>query len=228
MSRNRRQHHRYRVPNQQGTLQFAHPAAVLDLSRTGASIETTERLVPGRSYPLQFEGASGLEVTTRGRVVWCKLTGTRENEDGDSTPIYRAGLEFEESLPEAGSLLLDSLDATVQAVDTRIRARYKMSDLASTLLLHDQASFRVRVLSRSGMGAEMEYSPRIGSIMDFELPLDEPVEVRGRVADVNPAAEDPTRFLVGIEFVNLSSRVQGQLDRYIERLRDLAPSNDSP
>ena len=39
------------------------------------------------------------------------------------------------------------------------------------------------------MGAEMEYSPRIGSMLDFVLPLDEPLELRGRVADVNPAAE---------------------------------------
>jgi hypothetical protein len=69
------------------------------------------------------------------------------------------------------------------------------------------------------MGAELEYSPRVGSMLEFVLPLDEPLELRGRVVDVTPAAENPTRFLVGIEFVNVPSRVQGELDRYIESLR---------
>jgi hypothetical protein len=69
------------------------------------------------------------------------------------------------------------------------------------------------------MGAEMEYSPRVGSMLEFVLQLDEPVDIRGRVADVNPAAEDPTRFLVGIEFVSVAPRAQGQIDRYLESLR---------
>ena len=59
----------------------------------------------------------------------------------------------------------------------------------------------------------MEYSPRVGSMLEFVLPLDEPLELRGRVADVNPAAENPTRFLVGVEFVSVSPLAQGQLDR---------------
>ena len=65
----------------------------------------------------------------------------------------------------------------------------------------------------------MEYSPRVGSMLEFVLPLDEPLELRGRVTDVTPAAENPTRFLVGIEFVNVSSIAQGQIDRYLESLR---------
>jgi hypothetical protein len=158
-------------------------------------------------------------VTTLGRVVWCKLTGMRSNEDGDSAPLYRAGLEFEEGLPEMASRLIDRLDqASAQTVDTRVRARYKMSDLASTLLLREQASFEVRTLSRQGMAAELEYSPRVGSMLEVVLQLDQPLEVRGRVADVKPG-EHPTRYLVGVEFVNLLPSTQSQLDRYIEGLR---------
>jgi hypothetical protein len=62
-------------------------------------------------------------------------------------------------------------------------------------------------------------------MLEFVLPLDEPIELRGRVADVNPAAENPTRFLVGIEFVNVPPMAQGQIDRYLESLRSkLAPT----
>jgi hypothetical protein len=220
MAQDRRHHRRYRVADLSGTLQFSHPARVIDLSRSGAAIETSERLAPGRTYSLQLgEVESGVTSTTA-RVIWCKLTGTRESSDGDSIPIYRAGLEFEGVLAEPASLLLDQLDDDgLAGVDTRLQARYKMSDLASTLLLRDRAGFEVRSLSRAGMGAEMEYSPRVGSMLEFVLPLDEPVEIKGRVADVVPAEEDPRRFLVGIEFVGLGSVAQIQLDRYIARLR---------
>jgi hypothetical protein len=220
MSQDRRNHRRYQVGELAGTLQFNHPARVLDLSRSGAAVETAERLVPGRTYNLQLEGPSGTVTSTTGNVVWCLLTGMQEASNGESTPIYRAGLEFDRDLDEPALRFLDRLDeSAAAAVDTRLRARYKLSDLASTLLLRDRATFEVRTLSRGGMGAEMEYSPRLGSMLEFVLPLDPPIEVKGRVADVNPAAEDPRRFLVGIEFVQLSPRAQGQLDRYVEGLR---------
>jgi hypothetical protein len=181
-------------------------------------VESAERLVPGRTYPLQLEGRDGLLITTSARVVWCKLTGTSENEDGEAAPVYRAGLEFQGVLPEAAGRLFDQLEtSTVEDVDTNLLARYKLSDLASTLLLRGQATFEVRTMSRNGMGAEMEYSPRVGSMLEFVLPLDEPLELRGRVADVNPAAENPTRFLVGIEFVSVPPLAQGRID--LESLR---------
>jgi hypothetical protein len=215
-----RQHRRFRVADLHGTLQFAHPAVVLDLSRSGIAVESAERLVPGRTYPLQLEGRDGLLITTSARVVWCKLTGTSENEDGEAAPVYRAGLEFQGVLPEAAGRLFDQLESIiVEDIDTNLRARYKLSDLASTLLLRGQTTFEVRTMSRNGMGAEMEYSPRVGSMLEFVLPLDEPLELRGRVADVNPAAENPTRYLVGIEFVSVPPLAQGRIDRYLESLR---------
>jgi len=214
-----RQHRRHRVADLHGTLQFAHPATVIDLSRSGIAVESAERLVPGRIYPLQLEGRDGLLITTSARVVWCKLTGTLENEDGDSAPVFRAGLEFQGVLPDAATRLFDRLEQTSSAgVGSHLKARHKLSDLASTLLRRDQATFVVRSLSRRGMGAEMEYSPRLGSMLDFVLPLDEPVELRGRVADVSPAPEDPRHFMVGIEFVNVPPLVQGQIDRYLDGL----------
>lgn len=214
-----RQHRRYRVGDLQGTLQFAHPATVVDLSRSGIAVESAERLIPGRTYPLQLEGRDGLLITTSARVVWCKLAGTTEN-DGASALVYRAGLEFQGTLPEAATRLFDRLERdSAGAVDLRLRASYRMSDLATTLLLRDQSTFEVRMLSRRGMAAELEYSPRIGSMLDFVLPLDPPVELRGRVADVEPAAENPRRYLVGIEFVGVHPTAQGHLDRYVAELR---------
>ena len=220
MSQDRRRQRRFRVAQLAGTLQFTHPAKIVDLSRSGAAVETTERLAPGRTYSLQLQGDAGVNTSTVGRVIWCKLTGMEETDGGESTPIYRAGLEFEGVLPAPAVEILDRMDeASLAGIDTRLRARYKLSDLASTLLLRDRATFEVRTLSSGGMGAEMEYSPRIGSMLEFVLPLDEPVEVRGRVVDVNPAEENARRFLVGIEFVGLAPSQQGHLDRYIERLR---------
>ena len=216
----RRRHRRYAVAELAGVLEFAHPAKVVDLSRSGASVETTERLAPGRAYRLQLEHADAPPTSTTGRVVWCRLTGTVDLGGGESSPLYRAGLHFEQDLAEPDAELLDRLDESArEGVDIRMQARYKLSDLASTLLLRDRSTFEVRTLSRAGMGAEMEYGPRVGALLDFVLPLDEPIEVRGRVADVTPAAENPRRFLVGLEFVGVHTRGQALLDRYIDRLR---------
>ena len=220
MSQDRRLHRRERVGELQGILQFSRPAQILDLSRTGAAVETPERLVPGRSYSLGLH-SPGLAITPMtARVVWCKLTGRRDAGAGESTPVYRAGLQFEQALAAPASDLLDHVVQVATAgVDTRLLARHKMSDLASTLLLRGRATFDVRILSRGGLGAEMEYSPRIGSMLEFVLQLDQPVELKGRVANVTPAAEEPRRYLVGIEFVGLGSIAQGQLDRYLDGLR---------
>ena len=106
-----------------GTLQFAHPAIVLDLSRSGIAVESAERLVPGRIYPLQLEGQDGLLVTTSARVVWCKFSGTAENEDGEAAPVYRAGLEFQGALPEAATRCCStgSRRTRARASDTHLR-----------------------------------------------------------------------------------------------------------
>jgi hypothetical protein len=124
--------------------------------------------------------------------------------------------------------MLDRLEADEFAgIDTRLSARYKMSDLASTLLLRDRATFEVRTLSRGGIGAELDYRPRVGSMLELVLPLDEPVEVRGRVVAVDPATEDPARFLVRIEFVGLTAPAQDQVDRYIGQLRGRSTATDA-
>ena len=226
MSQDRRYHRRYQVVELAGILELTQPAKIVDLSRSGTAVETTERLVPGRKYRLQIEGANGSSTATTGRVVWCKLTGTVDVGGGETAPMYRAGLHFDQDLMEPAAEVLDRLDeAGRQGLDIRMQARYKLSDLASTLLLRDRATFEVRTLSRSGMGAEMEYSPRVGALLEFVLPLDEPVELRGRVADVDAAEEDPRRFLVGIEFVGLAPRVQALLDRYLDRLRTGEPES---
>jgi hypothetical protein len=221
---NRRRYRRYAVADLQGVLELAHPARVIDLSRSGAAIETSERLSPGRSYRLQLERPDAPATSTTARVAWCRLTGTVDLGGDESSPLYRAGLHFDQELSGADTELLDRLEATArEGVDIRLQARYKLSDLASTLLLRDRSTFEVRTLSRGGMGAEMEYSPRVGAMLEFVLPLDEPVEVRGRVADVSPAEEDPRRFLVGIEFVALHTKSQALLDSYLDRLRSEGP-----
>jgi hypothetical protein len=224
-SDSRRLHRRYRVADLQGTLKFAHPATVLDLSRSGAAVETAQRLVPGRSYPVPLESSDGLTVTTLGRVVWCTQAGTQEVQAGAEMPIYRAGLEFERGLPDEATRLLDRLDEVLfDGIDTRLSARYKVTGNTSTVLVRERATVEVLTLSRSGVGTEMDYCPPVGTMIELVLPLDEPVEVHGRVAAVSRAADDPVRFLVGVEFVGLPAPAQAQIDRYIERLRGPSPA----
>jgi hypothetical protein len=223
-----RQHRRYRVADLHGTLQFSHPATVIDLSRSGIAIESAERLVPSRVYPLQLEGRDGLLITTSARVAWCRLFGTTVDAQGELAPLYRAGLEFQSELPEPATRLFDQLDrGAVSRIETSLRAQYKAGDSGSTLVLRDQATFEVKTLSRNGMAAEMRHAPRAGSMLEFVLPLEQPLELRGRVVDVLPAAEDPIAYLVGIEFVGVAASSQSLIDRYLQGLLRPADPTDS-
>ena len=70
-----------------------HVARVLDLSRTGLSIETSRRLSPGSVVELTM--TVGAQVhTTRARVVRCQIVGLRATD-----VLFAGGLELEKQLP---------------------------------------------------------------------------------------------------------------------------------
>lgn len=69
-------------------------ARVLDMSPGGAHIETSSALRVGAPYAFTLE-ISGASRRMRGRVRWCRLVATRAVDDGERTPVYRAGVVWD-------------------------------------------------------------------------------------------------------------------------------------
>lgn len=92
----RRQHARRRSVAEHGVVSVrvrpAIDARLIDLSSSGAQLETLHRLVPGRFVHLQVVCPSGT-TTVRGRVVRSEIS--RLQAAGVS---YRCGLRFDRSL----------------------------------------------------------------------------------------------------------------------------------
>jgi hypothetical protein len=70
-----------------------HPAAVIDVSPTGALVETSKRLLPGAAVDLFVETAECRDLV-RGRVLRCAVAYL-----DDRSIRYRAAIAFSERLP---------------------------------------------------------------------------------------------------------------------------------
>jgi ABC-type iron transport system FetAB ATPase subunit len=67
--------------------------SVIDLSASGALIETSHRLLPGTSVELHVEGTDR-SATVRGRVLRCAVSQVRS-----SSVSYRGAIAFDLHLP---------------------------------------------------------------------------------------------------------------------------------
>lgn len=65
---------------------------ILNLSAAGLAIETDCALRVGGRYRFTLATA-GDEARIDGKVLWCRLSGTRRLANGDVHPVYRAGIE---------------------------------------------------------------------------------------------------------------------------------------
>jgi hypothetical protein len=66
----------------------------------GLAIETATPIKPGKEVSLKIDGEG---VTVTGRVRWSRLQSLRKGEDGESRPIYQAGISIlEENSPGTG------------------------------------------------------------------------------------------------------------------------------
>ena len=68
---------------------------IVDITAFGAGVESHSPLKVLEERPFTF-GIGRSNATVQGRVRWCRLSETKRTTDGESIPIFRAGISFVE------------------------------------------------------------------------------------------------------------------------------------
>ena len=90
----RRRHTRFACPNEASArLQPGISVRVLDLGLGGVFVESSTRLVPGSVTTVAFD-APDVAVRVRARIKRVSVSGFERVVGGETSPLYRAGLEF--------------------------------------------------------------------------------------------------------------------------------------
>ena len=240
-----RRHERYDVEGVDGTLVVSLEGRVLNMSLTGLAVETTSLLRLGATYWLRLPQGRD-ELRFQATVAWCHLERTRRNPQGESVPVYHAGLDFRESLDERTRQMLVFLkEHSILEVGERIAGRFQPRHKLSAEL-SVRYPFEVRRLSLSGMLIETDFAPELGDTLEMEI--DAPTgaisalgavrylqPTSGAPADVEPpaganevpaAASSPAAgapesgWMAGIEFARLDADARDRLGRLVQSLQE--------
>ena len=215
----RRRSRRVALPDTHGSLVVSLDGRILDISVAGMAIETHSRLSPHHRIALRIaKGAELLQL--EGRVVWCFLQGTRSSENGETLPVYRAGIEFSGVLADGARDLLSFLEShAIVTLETRIFGRFRIEE--SSVSVSTTAEFEVRAINLHGMAVETRLLLEPDAVSHVELRLPEKtLTCRARVVSSRVLVPGHDLFEVAVEYVDLVEE-DGDLLREVIR-RELA------
>lgn len=89
----------------------------------------------------------------------------------------------------------------------------------------------VRQMSHGGMQVETAFPLQLDSLHDFRLTLgDRSVVVKGRVAHsrISDVDQDIVTYRTGVEFIELSERVQAAIAHFVEKITKAAGPESPP
>ena len=204
-------------------------ADVLDLSLSGASIRSTQRLSMGRPYTFRFTRDE--EVTSvQGVVVWEKLVGGRKDAKGQTIQVYTAGVQFLDVFTDKAQQLVEYIRSVAGATAGKriagIRLRLQEPGKAVVIRIDE---YLVTAIGIGGISIEIDRELAPERVLLFELMIPS-VETRlhftGRVAYCReiPGAE-ARRFNVGIEIVEMAER---EMSRWKGIVETLSPGAGKP
>ena len=98
-----RQYARYSVEGTYGRLASPMDVKVLNLSRTGLALETTQPLLVGERYVLELE-QRGRSISIELQVRWCVPMGSYATPAGRDVALFRAGGSFVEVAAMGGGI----------------------------------------------------------------------------------------------------------------------------
>ncbi|MEW6585993.1 MAG: PilZ domain-containing protein [Nitrospirota bacterium] len=79
-------------------LMFANEASIVNISLGGISVHMDKGLKIDKEYTIKLK-MNGRIVPVKATVAWCRLCRSRNESNGDVTPIYKMGFRFRD-VPE--------------------------------------------------------------------------------------------------------------------------------
>ncbi len=222
--RDNRRHKRFTLDLMEvnGTMTSATDVKVIDISLGGVSLKADRRLDIGAEYPLKL-GYKDKVMSLRGTVIWSSLVGARKARNGESIPVYRAGMKFtgltEKEAPQLFDLIeRGKVDESPPPKGRRADVRFHIRTPGKAVLNFPE-NFKVRQISLGGMLIDSDHKIEKGDKMPMELyfPEDDPICFDARVVFCRLSDRGkPDTYAAGIEFLNLSEGHKVALGRFID------------
>jgi hypothetical protein len=216
---NKRRHPRYTVQDVRGHLVLASRVEILNLSLGGAALRADRRLDIGAEYTLKLEMGDRF-ISMPGVVVWSVLSGLRPAKD-EGAPQYSAGIQFKAAINEKMRDLVEFIDENRIVEEHRLAGLRFQVEAPGKAVLDSLESYRVRLISLSGMLIEAERRLEAERVyaMYFHTPHGDRVAFAGRVAScLEDAAGGPRRFRIGVAFVDMAGHDRQRLETFVSSL----------
>jgi hypothetical protein len=215
-----RRYKRHAVEGVYGNVLSTTGLKVLNISISGAAVETARRLELNRAYTFKIKYKDRY-FTFRGRVVWATLFSKEDKDSKNIIPVYRAGIRFTETLSEKTDMLLDFIENNkIRMLENRsLGMRFKIEN-PEDVKLDFPFSYTVKKLSQGGMLIETEHALNVNSSHDIELYLGgHKLNIVGRIANCEKSvSEGFARYDVGIEFLTMSDEDEDLLKSFLNTL----------
>jgi hypothetical protein len=226
-----RHHKRFVVEGMEinGKMLFATEVFVLDVSISGMSFKADRRLDIGKEYTLRLQDHDRA-IAVKGVVVWSRLVGSKEGCDGDSIPVYAAGMKFTNVLSESISEIISFIESHErQGHDQGPGQRLSGIRFAITnpgrAVLQFPSHYLVKKISAGGMLIESDQAlvQEERFPMELSVPEEETITFTGRVAScLAVSVKGVEHFDIGIEFIEMAVHHRKKLHDFISMLNAMS------
>jgi hypothetical protein len=225
-----RHHKRFIVEGMEinGKMLFATEVFVLNVSISGMSFKADRRLDIGREYTLRLQDHDRT-IAVKGVVVWSSLVGNKPGHDGDSIPVYAAGMKFVNVLDEKITEIMGFIGSHErhgqdQCSGNRLSGvRFAITN-PGRAVLQFPSHYLVKKIGAGGMLIESDQSLAVEERfpMELSIPEEETISFTGRVAScLTVSVKGVDHFDIGIEFIEMAVHHRKKLHGFITLLNTM-------
>ncbi len=216
-----RLHARFMVEGVHGKMTLASHVDILNMSISGVAVKVDRALRVGGEYSLNLQ-LQDRQITVHALVVWCVLGEIRKGAGGEANPVYSAGMKFTDVLNPKLMELISFIDRHKIVEEHRLGGLRVHIDAPGKALLDVPHSYRVKVISMSGMLIEMEEGLELDRVCPMEFALKEggdPIRFAGRIVYcVEAVDQDTRRHEIGVAFEEMDLEQKKRLAEYIDSI----------
>jgi hypothetical protein len=214
-------HARFTVEGVHGKMTLASHVDILNMSISGVAIKVDRALRVGGEYSLNLQ-LQNRQITVHALVVWCVLGEIRKGTGGEAMPVYSAGMKFTDVLSPKLMELISFIDRHKIVEEHRLGGLRVHIDAPGKALLDVPHSYRVKVISLSGMLIEMEEGLDLDRVCPMEFAFSEggvPIRFSGRVVYcVEAVDQDTRRHEIGVAFEEMDLEEKKRLADFIDSI----------